>query len=394
MKNLFITRRPLAALSAMTLLLASQGMAGTPVTSPKAPSPAITPEPASSNDWQVTTWAYGWLAGIEGTTGVKGFTSEVDVPFSGVLDHLDMTASLNLEAQKGRWGGWIDAMYLKVSAGGSTPDPLLDVVSVSMEQVAAEAAMFYRVWEGKRGCLDLYAGARYMSVKGELSLTLSDAGVEQVSNNLSAKVIDGIIDGVKHKTAPVLAAKKAQVATQIAAKADDVLDDLHAVGEAHPGLVNAIKHSARLREAIRNVAEARIDEQLAQAQTKVVAAKAAAQRAVARAEKKLASEIERALRNSIPSEISGTKAWVDPFLGVRGYYYLTDDLYTVAKADIGGFGVSSDLAWQVYAALGYKLTKRTTLELGYKYMAVDYTSDGFTNDVRTSGVFLNLGMKL
>ncbi|WP_218280446.1 hypothetical protein [Verrucomicrobium spinosum] len=65
----------------------------------------------------------------------------------------------------------------------------------------------------------------------------------------------------------------------------------------------------------------------------------------------------------------------------------------MGKADVGGFGISSDLAWQAYAALGCHLNKRTVLELGYKYMSVDYTSGGFTNDMRTSGVLLNLGLK-
>lgn len=348
----------------------------------------------TADDWQVTAWAYGWLAGLEGTTGVKGFTSEVDIPFSGILDHLDMTASINLEAQKGRWGGWTDGMYLKVSAGGETPDPLLDIVNVSMTQVAAEAALFYRVWEGDRGCLDLYAGARYMSVKGDLSLSLSDEGVEQVSSDLSARVIDEIISGVKTKSAPVLEAKKAQLTSQLTNQAAALLQDLKAIGQSHPGVINTIKQSERLQQALRDVASARIDEQVALVQNKVASVKAAARRAVARAEKALANKIEQALRDNIPTSLSATKDWVDPFVGVRGYYYLTDRLYGVAKADIGGFGISSDLAWQAYGALGYKLSKRTTLELGYKYMAVDYTSGGFTNDVRTSGVFLNLGLKL
>lgn len=368
--------------------------AGTPAPSAKTPVSPVATTPPAADEWKVTSWAYGWLAGVEGTTGVKGFTSEIDIPFSGVLDHLDMTASINLEAQKGRWGGWVDAMYLKVSAGGSTPDPLFDVVSITQTQTVAEAAIFYRLWESQRGSLDLYAGARYMSVKGELSLTLSDEGVEQVSSDLSAKVIDQILSGVKTKAAPVLEAKKNQLTSQIAAKASNVLADLKAIGQAHPGVGNAIKNSERLRQAIRGATAARIDEQLAIVQNKAAAARAAARRAVAKAEKALANEIERALRNTIPSELSGTKDWVDPFVGVRGYYHFTDDFYGVAKADIGGFGISSDLAWQVYAALGYKLSKSTTLELGYKYMAVDYTSDGFTNDVSTSGLFLSLGLKL
>lgn len=394
---------PLCARLLALSSLAPLAMAGEPA--PKS-TVITTPSPApASDDWKVTSWAYGWLAGVKGTTGVRGFTTEVDVPFSGILDNLDMTASLNLEVQKGRWGGWVDAMYLKVSTGGSTPDPLLDTVSVSMEQVVAEAALFYRVWETERGAFDLYAGARYMSVSGDLSLTLSDSGVEQVSEDLSERVIDEVVDrvktGVKGKTAPIIEQKKSQLSSQVAAKASSILDDLRAIGQSHPGLINAIQKSERLQQAIRNAASARIDEQIALAQAKaamvqsaVAAAKAKARRAVAKAEKALAKEIERALRESIPSELSGSKDWVDPFIGVRGYYHFTDRFYATAKADIGGFGISSDLAWQLYGALGYNLSKRTTLELGYKYMAVDYTSGGFTNDVATSGVFLNLGLKL
>lgn len=390
--KLHLTHRAAIACAALFVSVPLVSFAGTPVSSAKAVAPVVELTPV--DDWKVTASAYGWLAGLKGTTGVKGFTSEVDVPFGKILSHLDMTASMNIEAQKGRWGGWIDGMYLKVSAGGDTPDPLFDVVNVAMTQVAAEAAVFYRVWEGPHGSLDLYAGARYMSVKGDVSLSLSDSGVEQVSDNLSSRVIDEIINGVKSKAAPVLADKKAQLTSQIASQAADVLDDLRAIGESHPGIVNTVKQSERLQQAIRNAASARIDETLAIVQGKAAAVQAAARRAVAKAEKALANEIEKALKNSIPSNISGSKSWVDPFIGVRGYYHFTDNFYGIAKADIGGFGISSDLSWQAYAAFGYNLTKSTSIELGYKYMAVDYTSGGFTNDVRTSGVFINLGMKL
>lgn len=389
--NRFFSRTAFAVLSFAWALPASAGDASQPLAA-KNPAPQVQAAPA--DDWTVTMSAYAWLAGIDGTMGIKGFTSEVEVPFRKILDNLDMTASMNLEVQKGRWGGWIDGMYLKVSAGGETPDPLFDTVNVSVEQVMAEAAVFYRLWESQRGSLDLYAGARYMSVEGDLSLSLSDTGVEQVSDRLSARVIDEILSGVQSKAAQALAARKPQLVNQIAAKAGAVLDNLQAIGESHPGIVEAIKRSERLQAAIRNAASAQVEEQLAIAQNQVASAKAAARRAVAKAEKALANEIEKALRNAIPSEVSGSKGWVDPFVGLRGCYRFTDRFYGVAKADIGGFGISSDLAWQVYAGLGYQLSKRTSLELGYKYMAVDYTSSGFTNDAATSGVFLNLGLKL
>lgn len=392
MKSLF--RSQLSLLTLFPLAWTSSLFSGTDARQPAAKAPASAIAPTPVDDWKFTASAYGWLAGLEGTTGIKGFKSEIDVPFSKILDHLDMTATLNFEAQKGRWGGWIDGMYLKASAGGNTPEPLLDTVNVSVTQVAAEAAVFYRVWESDRGSLDLYAGARYMSMKGDLTLSVSNSGAEQVAENLSSRVIDQIVSGVKSKALAALVAKKPQLASQIADRASGVLDDLQAIGEAHPHLVNAIKQSERLQAAIRNAASARIDEQLTILQGQAEAAKAAARRAVDKAEKALASEMETALRHSIPSEISGSKSWVDPFIGARAYYHFTDRFYGIAKADIGGFGISSDLTWQAYAAFGYHLSKRTSLELGYKYMAVDYTDGGFTNDVRTSGLFLSMGLKL
>lgn len=362
---------------------------------PPASSIPASPAPASApaDEWKITAWSYGWLAGIEGVSGIKGFTTGVDVPFSGILDHLDMTAALNIEAQKGRWGGWIDGMYLKVSAGGSTPDPLLHSVNVSVEQLLVEAALFYRIWEGEHGWVDLYGGARYMSVKGDLDLQLSDTGVTRMSDQLSSRVVEEITRRVKSRAVEVLAAKREEISGQVAAQAGAVLEDLMALGESHPGLIATIKQSERLQQAIRDAAAAQVEEKVAAAQDAAAQARSAARKAVIRAEKALAREIERAVRESIPTSLSGSKGWVDPFIGVRGYYHFTERFYLVGKADVGGFGIGSDLAWQAYAALGCHLNKRAVLELGYKHMSVDYTSGGFTNDMRTSGVLLNLGLK-
>ena len=391
----------LAATTAAGFLTApAAARAGTASPDPKnTVSQPVTPP--DDDGLKITLWSYGWLAGLEGTTGVKGLTSEVDVPFRKILDHLDMTASLNIEAQKGRWGGWIDGMYLKVSAGGNTPDPLLDNVSLTLEQVAAEAAIFYRVWEGGRGSFDVYGGARYMRMHGELNLSLSDEGVQDVTQALSARIVDTIVAGAKSKAAGVVAANRPKVAAQLADKAQDVLDRAGQIVDAHPTLIAAIKSSDRLRAALRNVAEARLDEQAAAAQgqvaavqAKVAAARAAAKKAVARAEKQLATELERTVRETVPTQVSASADWVDPFIGARFRWNVNDRFYVTAKADVGGFGISSDLTWQVYGAVGFDINDSTTLELGYKHMAVDYTRAGFTNDVTTSGAYLALGLKL
>jgi len=56
-----------------------------------------------------------------------------------------------------------------------------------------------------------------------------------------------------------------------------------------------------------------------------------------------------------------------------------------AEGDVGGFGVGSDLDWQVLGALQYQVDDSLTLEAGYRYLAVDYDDDGFLFDVALQG---------
>jgi uncharacterized protein YycO len=450
------------------LALATALLAGTPA--PKAP-PTVAISP-TIDPWEITLSPYGWMAGLEGTTGVRGFTAETDVPLKDILRNLDMIAMLNLEARKGRWGGWVDGLYLKMSMDAQTPGPLLDSVGVSIEQIVAEAAMFYRLVESDRGFLDVYAGARYMSVGGELSFHVSDSGVEQLSRNLSdavvnrvvdeltsvasskaasakssltSKITDLVTDRLAEATARASAAKnraaerKNEISTVVAekgAEARALIGNLQDIAASHPKLVEVIRNSERIQAALRDAVksglvqraqEAQLAEKVAAAQQDVEtlqnaagavqstveraraalaaaraeldaarsSARSRAKSAVEKANKKLASAIESALREAIPDQISQTADWVDPFVGMRARYNFSDRLYAVAKADVGGFGVSSDLVWQAYGALGYHLSKsgKTTVELGYKYMAVDYAKGGFTYDVAMSGVMLNLGFR-
>ena len=405
---------------------ASVLLAGT-APDPKAPA-AIPPVPPRDDPWQVTLSLPVWVSGVEGTVGVRGFTSETSASFKDIVNNLDMIAAATFEIQKGRWGGWIDGIYLKASVGGDTPGPLFNSISVGIEQIVVETALYYRAWQSERGFLDVYAGARYMSVGGELSFGVSDSGVEQVSRQLGQQVVDGVVSAVKSETDAALASAKSQFAIQVTSaaragiattvsaevtQAKTAIGNLQQIAAAYPHLVEILRNSSRLQAAIRNVAEARIDEKLAAAQataanasaaaaavkaaaqTAAAQAGSAAQKAVAKAEKQLAGKIEEALHDAIPSQISQTIDWVDPFIGMRARYSFTDRLYAIAKADIGGFGVSSDLVWSAYGALGCNLTRtgKTTVELGYKYMAVDYTRGGFTYDMATSGVMVNLGLK-
>jgi hypothetical protein len=60
---------------------------------------------------------------------------------------------------------------------------------------------------------------------------------------------------------------------------------------------------------------------------------------------------------------------------LRGRFNLNKAFYLTAESDVGGFGIGSDVAVQVYAALGCQITRRIRAEAGYRYYY-----DGFRHE--------------
>jgi hypothetical protein len=90
---------------------------------------------------------------------------------------------------------------------------------------------------------------------------------------------------------------------------------------------------------------------------------------------------------------SADKTWVDPIIGFRVHHDLTDKFFIRGLADIGGFGISSDITWQAMASLGYRLNDKASVGLGYRGLGTDYTSGSTTYDVISHGLLLGLEYK-
>lgn len=417
------------------------------------PAPALAKEPISppplqeADAWKFTLGMPGWLAGLEGDVGVMGFQPiHSEVPFSKILDHLDMVASLSFEAQKGPWSFYAEGLYMKVSAGGQTPGPLLDTLNVDLRQVMAEAQIGYRLWESDRGYFDLIAGARYSSMDVGMELDIDSEGVRDLSEHLAQEVVHRVTNSVRVKADAALAEAKSAIIdalatakTNVSNKALEVQagsrEKIVEVGksriqgrvdnilENYPRLPEIIERSGPVADAMRELIAAKVAEKKAdiddaqaalsqriQSANAAVSAQAAAARAalnekvratkasvrnrlakaVRNAEEKLARKIESEIHNTIPSHLSGSKSWVDPIVGFRARYNFTDHFYAAAKADIGGFGIGSDLTWQLFGAVGYQFNQHWSSELGYKYLSVDYSNNGFVYDMAMGGVFIGL----
>lgn len=89
--------------------------------------------------------------------------------------------------------------------------------------------------------------------------------------------------------------------------------------------------------------------------------------------------------------IDHTESWVDPLIGIKGRTSLGDtSFYAAGGVTIGGFGVGSDLFYDLNANLGYQWSESIGTTVGYRLYDLDYEKDGFVYDVRQQGWIVGL----
>lgn len=86
---------------------------------------------------------------------------------------------------------------------------------------------------------------------------------------------------------------------------------------------------------------------------------------------------------------SDRKTWVDPLVGLRWEAPIGAKWTFVGRADVGGFGVGSDFAWNAMAHFDWAISKRWGAAFGYIALDMDYKdgegSDFFRYDILTTG---------
>lgn len=88
----------------------------------------------------------------------------------------------------------------------------------------------------------------------------------------------------------------------------------------------------------------------------------------------------------------GDTSWVDPVVGFSGRVHLWKLLSLWARADVGGFGVASDLTWQAQGGLEIQVSRRVYSQIGWMYLKNDYVSGGFTDKTAMNGPYLEAGI--
>jgi hypothetical protein len=79
------------------------------------------------------------------------------------------------------------------------------------------------------------------------------------------------------------------------------------------------------------------------------------------------------------------QTWVDPIVGARTRVPLGQRWVLALYGDVGGFGVSSDLTWQLVGSVQYAAGRNWHLAAGWRHYAVDYQDGAFIYDVTMTG---------
>ncbi|NLB83543.1 MAG: hypothetical protein GX791_04780 [Synergistaceae bacterium] len=93
-------------------------------------------------------------------------------------------------------------------------------------------------------------------------------------------------------------------------------------------------------------------------------------------------------------EFHENESWLDPIVGFSWAVQLSPRLSFTTMADVGGFGVGSDFSWGALVDLSWALSDRTSVQLGYRYLSVDYEKNGFVMDAYNDGFFIGFTWRL
>ena len=96
--------------------------------------------------------------------------------------------------------------------------------------------------------------------------------------------------------------------------------------------------------------------------------------------------------------VDGSKTWFDPIVGLQVHTPNAGSRWHAqVYAEFGGFGVASTFTWQIFPTVGVNLSKRASLEFGYRWLDIDYSSGENTTlfkwDVLTQGPVIGFAFK-
>jgi hypothetical protein len=365
--------------------------AGTVELQPKESAP---PTITQSEPWQFTIAAPGWMAGLDGTIGVRGVNADIDVGFDQILQHLDMIFAMRAEAQKGPFGIYGEVIYIGLSDNAQI-NRLINNINEEVNETLVDGALSWRLINQPRGSLDLVAGTHYTNIYERLELHSDPVAIQQASQ----RFVNNIADDLRSRLDQDISNSEFLQALKSTIKAD-IINRIGNALERHENRpdIPIGPLGGRIREEIAQRVEQFIELKKAELRARVdalvergVARREAVQRVVNSAKARIANQLAVRLNKRLSQTLSRDDYWFDPYVGLRGRYNFNKVFYTAVRGEIGG-GVASDLMWEVEGVVGINWTRSIFTEIGYRALAVDYDNDGLLFDTTMHGPQITTGI--
>ncbi len=164
------------------------------------PDKTVAVIPSQESPWSFSIQPYGWLPSLAGDVGIGRLpTSHIDYSAKDLLSNLRWGAFLKAEARYGRWGLLGDGFFVDIQADGELDGNLYRSAEVGVQQGLAQLALAYRVFEDRRGFVDLYVGARYNYLGLSVSADQDPGGIQRIGDDTAARITDRLTVAAKDR---------------------------------------------------------------------------------------------------------------------------------------------------------------------------------------------------
>jgi hypothetical protein len=172
---------------------------------------------------------------------------------------------------------------------------------------------------------------------------------------------------------------------------DTVLDRLKSIQGSIPSLpVPPV--AAGAVDTIRNHLQDLLD---ADARDLAAAIRASATARVNQLKTQISRQVATFVTGQLNRGYSFYDSWADPVIGLRGRLNLNKAFYLISEADVGGFGIGSDIAVGAYGALGCQITRNLFSEVGFRYLYEDFRDEsvGYLYQISFYGPQITAGLR-
>jgi hypothetical protein len=360
-----------------------------------APKESAPPTITQSEPWQFTIAAPGWMAGLDGTIGVRGVNADIDIGFDQILQHLDMIFAARAEARKGPFGIYGEVIYIGLSDGAQI-SRMINNIHEQVDITLVDGALSWRLLNQPRWSLDFAAGTHYTNVYEKLELHSDPALIQQTSqrfvNNIAEFLRERLDQDISNSE--FLEALKSTIKADIIHRIGDRLED----HERHPNIpigpvgghipqevAQRVEHFIELKKVeLRARVDALVERGIARRDAVAIV--------VNEAKTRIAKQLAVRLNKSLSQTLSKDDFWFDPYVGLRTRYNFNKTYYTGVRGEIGGFGVGADLMWEVEGVIGINLTRSIFTEIGYRALGGNFEDRDFRFDVVMHGPQITTGI--